>query len=116
MLPKFTIEKLKKRTFKIKNILKVLLTLAVWFFVIDFKGIARAFLRDLRGAGISQGGSTITQQLVKKALLGDERTITRKIKEIILTVEVERRFSKDEIFWMYLNQIPYGSNAYGVES
>lgn len=83
---------------------------------IDFYGIARAFLKNIREIDISQGGSTITQQLVKKALLSDERTIGRKIKEIILTIEIERRFSKDELFWMYLNQIPYGSNAYGIEA
>jgi len=82
---------------------------------LDIKGIARAFLTNLRDLKISQGGSTITQQLVKKALLGDERTITRKIKEIIYSIEIERRFTKDQILWMYLNQIPYGSNIYGVE-
>ncbi len=87
---------------------------------IDFLGIIRAFLTNLRKADISQGGSTITQQLVKKALLGDERAstfrlVSRKIKEIILTIEIERKYSKDELFWMYLNQIPYGSNAYGIE-
>ena len=84
-------------------------------------GIARAALRNVQNIGISEGGSTITQQLIKKALLGDERSstyrlINRKIKEIILTIEIERRFSKDELFWMYLNQIPYGSNAYGIEA
>ena len=83
---------------------------------IDFKGIARAFLKNITSFGVSQGGSTITQQLVKKALLGDERTITRKLKEAVLAIEIERRFTKDQIFWMYLNQIPYGSNAYGIES
>lgn len=83
---------------------------------IDFRGIARALLKNLKEAGISQGGSTITQQLVKKTLLGDERTFSRKIKELILTIEIERRFDKDELFWMYLNQIPYGSNAYGIEA
>mgnify|MGYP001608225153 FL=1 len=83
---------------------------------IDFRGIARAFLKDLTNFGVSQGGSTITQQLVKKALLGDERTISRKIKEAVLAIEIERKFTKDQIFWMYLNQIPYGSNAYGIEA
>jgi len=88
---------------------------------IDFKGIARALLTDIKNIEISQGGSTITQQLIKKALLGDQRDSTfrligRKIKEIILTIEIERKFSKDQIFWMYLNQIPYGSNAYGIEA
>lgn len=83
---------------------------------IDFRGIARAFIKDIINLGVSQGGSTITQQLVKKALLGDERTISRKIKEAVLAIEIERKFTKDQIFWMYLNQIPYGSNAYGIEA
>ena len=83
---------------------------------LDFKGIVRAFLRNLQSGKISQGGSTITQQLIKKALLGDERTLSRKIRELLLTIEIEKRFSKDEIFAMYLNQIPYGSNAYGIEA
>lgn len=82
---------------------------------LDIKGIVRAFFTNLRNFKISQGGSTITQQLVKKALLGDERTITRKIKDLTYSIEIERRFSKDQILWMYLNQIPYGSNIYGVE-
>jgi len=202
LIPQFTVEKLKNRKKKVKKVIKSLVTLAVWFFVVgiivflsyfiylqrtipdpetlisrkvgestkiydstgtvllydihgeekrtiipweditsyvkwatlasedsdfykhrgvDFNGIARAFLKNLMEGGISQGGSTITQQLVKKALLGDERAstfrlVTRKIKEIILTVEIERKYSKDELFWMYLNQIPYGSSAYGIEA
>jgi len=83
---------------------------------IDLRGIARAFFKDIVNLGISQGGSTITQQLVKKALLSDEQTISRKIKEAVLAIEIERKFTKDQIFWMYLNQIPYGSNAYGIEA
>ena len=82
---------------------------------LDIRGIVRAFFTNLKNFKISQGGSTITQQLVKKALLGDERTITRKIKDLTYSIEIERRFSKDQILWMYLNQIPYGSNIYGVE-
>ncbi len=82
---------------------------------LDIRGILRAFFKNLRNFEISQGGSTITQQLVKKALLGDERTITRKIKDLTYSIEIERRFTKDQILWMYLNQIPYGSNIYGVE-
>jgi len=82
----------------------------------DLKGIIRAFLADFRHLRLSQGGSTITQQLVKTALLGQEKTFSRKIKEAVLAVEIERRFSKDQIFWMYLNQIPFGSNAYGVQT
>jgi len=83
---------------------------------LDLKGIARAFFKDIINLDVSQGGSTITQQLIKKALLSDERTISRKIKEAVLAIEIERKFSKDQIFWMYLNQIPYGSNAYGIEA
>ena len=83
---------------------------------LDLKGIARAFFKNLRNFQLSQGGSTITQQLVKNGLLGGEKNVTRKIKEALLSIEVEKRFTKDEIFWMYLNQIPYGSNAYGIEA
>ncbi len=83
---------------------------------IDFKGILRAFYTDITHFSASQGGSTITQQLIKKTLLGDEKTIARKIKEAVLSVQVERKFTKNQIFWMYLNQIPYGSNAYGIEA
>ncbi|MCA9372834.1 transglycosylase domain-containing protein [Candidatus Woesebacteria bacterium] len=60
------------------------------------------------------GGSTLTQQLVKKALLSDERTIERKVKQIILSLLIEQRFSKDQILEMYLNEVPYGGTAYGV--
>ena len=83
---------------------------------LDISGIIRAVLKDIRDFDLSQGGSTITQQLVKKSLLGDEKTLTRKLKEALLSIEVEKRFTKDEILWMYLNQIPYGSNAYGIEA
>lgn len=83
---------------------------------VDFISILRAVYKDLITLRPSQGGSTITQQLIKKALLSDEKTIPRKIKEIALSVQVERKYSKDEIFWMYLNQIPYGSNSYGIEA
>ncbi len=83
---------------------------------LDLRGIARAFLKDIIHLGVSQGGSTITQQLVKTALLGNEKTITRKLKEAVLAIEIEKKFTKDQIFWMYLNQIPYGSNAYGIEA
>lgn len=81
---------------------------------LDWRGIIRAFFIDLMQGAITQGGSTITQQLVKKMLLTDERTVQRKIKEAILAVWIERKYSKDEILELYLNQIPYGSNAYGV--
>lgn len=84
---------------------------------IDVKGIVRAFVRNIQSGDVSgQGGSTITQQLIGNALVGREKTLQRKVQELILAVEVERRFTKDQILWMYLNQIPYGSNAYGVEA
>ena len=83
---------------------------------IDFKGIARAIYKDISIGEKAQGGSTITQQLIKNSVLTPERTFKRKIKEIILAIETEQKFSKDEIMEMYLNQIPYGSNAYGIEA
>lgn len=82
----------------------------------DWKAIIRAFLNNLRQGRITQGGSTITQQLVKNVLLTPEKTLSRKIKELILAIELESKYSKDEIFSFYLNQIPFGSNAYGVEA
>lgn len=83
---------------------------------IKITSIIRSALKDVQKGGAAQGGSTITQQFIKKALLTDEKTITRKGKEIILALELEQRYSKDEILGMYLNQIPYGSSAYGVEA
>ncbi len=64
----------------------------------------------------SAGGSTLTQQFVKNAILSNEKTIIRKIKELILAYRIEKKFSKDEILQMYLNEIPYGSTAYGVQA
>lgn len=82
----------------------------------SLKGISRAAITNFKaGNEISQGGSTITQQLVKMRLLSSERTITRKIKELILSVLVEGSYSKEEILSMYLNQVPYGGSTYGIE-
>ena len=78
------------------------------------KGILRAFLRNLEGSQL-YGGSTITQQLVKNALLTPQRTWQRKIKEIVLALLVEAKFSKDQILQMYLNEVGYGGAAYGIE-
>lgn len=78
-------------------------------------GILRAFINIVLGKGL-QGGSTITQQLIKNALLDPRRTFSRKIKEIILAFEVERRYSKDQILEMYLNEAPYGGSFWGVGS
>ncbi|MEA1937068.1 MAG: PBP1A family penicillin-binding protein [Patescibacteria group bacterium] len=83
---------------------------------IDFKGIVRAAWKNIAAGEKVQGASTITQQLIKNSILTSERTFTRKIKEIILAIETEQKFSKDEILETYLNQIPYGSNAYGIEA
>jgi len=83
---------------------------------IYFKSILRAAIYDLMGRHLGQGGSTITQQLIKQTVLTNEKTFERKVKEVILALELEQRFSKDQILEMYLNQIPYGSNAYGVQA
>ena len=83
---------------------------------VDFGGIVRAMNANAASGTISQGGSTITQQLIKTRLLGDEPTFTRKIKEAILAMEATRTFSKKQILEMYLNQIYYGNQAYGIEA
>lgn len=82
---------------------------------LDFTGIFRAIIIDITRGSRSQGGSTITQQFVKNALLSPKKTFTRKIKEAILSLELEQTRSKEEILTLYLNEIPYGGNVYGVE-
>lgn len=76
--------------------------------------IARAALINFRYGEIRQGASTITQQLARTLLLNNEVTYTRKIKEIMYAIKIEKLYNKDEILTMYLNNIPYGSNAYGI--
>ncbi len=83
---------------------------------IKLTSIARAILKDVIELSAAQGASTITQQFVKNSLLTNEKTLIRKVKEVILSLEIEQKFSKDEILAMYLNEIPYGSNAYGIEA
>ncbi len=84
---------------------------------IDINGIGRALIDVAKNRNLSgQGGSTLTQQLVKNLILTRAKRLDRKIKEILLANRMEKNFSKDEILEMYLNQIPYGSNAYGIES
>ncbi len=84
---------------------------------LNFKGLTRAlFLLIIRGGEKTQGGSSITQQFVKNALLTQEKTYSRKIKEVILAWQMERRFSKDQILEMYFNEIPYGGVTYGIEA
>lgn len=75
----------------------------------------RAALANLMTGGFSQGGSTITQQVVKNALLTREKTITRKLKEIVLSLKLDREVPKDTILQIYLNESPYGGTIYGVE-
>lgn len=82
---------------------------------VDFRGIARALYANLFHEQF-QGGSTLTQQLVKNSLLTPERTIQRKIKEVMLSFVVEIMYNKNQILEMYLNQVPYGGTAYGVEA
>jgi len=79
-----------------------------------FSGILRAVKENLL-TGNLQGGSTITQQLVKSSLLTPEKTIVRKVKEIILAIWTERIYTKKQILEMYLNQVPYGGSSYGIE-
>ncbi|MBI3336997.1 MAG: PBP1A family penicillin-binding protein [Candidatus Staskawiczbacteria bacterium] len=83
---------------------------------IDFKSIIRAILADLKLQSVSQGGSTITQQLIRSVYLTRQKTIGRKIREVVLSLEIEKRYSKNQIFEWYLNQIPLGGNIYGVEA
>ncbi len=83
----------------------------------DIRAMLRAMWKNLRTGDFSEGGSTITQQLARNVYLGTtEKTITRKIKEIILARKIEQFFTKDEILEFYLNQVYFGSQAYGIES
>ncbi|MGI8984842.1 MAG: transglycosylase domain-containing protein [Acidimicrobiales bacterium] len=89
------------------------------FFVhkgIDPLGIARALWADIRRGGVSQGGSTITQQYVKNAYVGNDYTLWRKIREAVLSVKIERKFDKNQILERYLNTVYFGRGAYGVQA
>ena len=81
---------------------------------IDPIGIARAFFVNVTRHSVAQGGSTITQQVVKQLLLTPERSYERKLKELVLALRLETKLSKDDILYLYLNQIYFGSGAYGV--
>ncbi len=82
---------------------------------IDPLGIARALIADVLRRGASQGGSTITQQLAKNLFLTQERTVSRKLQEIVLALWLEHKFTKAEILELYLNRVYFGSGAYGIE-
>lgn len=82
---------------------------------IDFRGIGRAAIADLRGGSFSQGGSTLTQQLVKNVIINDtSRTLDRKVREAIYAVQLEKQLSKDQILELYLNDVALGEGTYGV--
>ncbi len=83
---------------------------------IDLIGIARALVYDIKAGRIVQGGSTITQQLAKLLFLKPARNISRKIKEAALSIQIEKRYTKDEIIGLYLNQAYFGTKAYGIEA
>jgi len=81
---------------------------------IDFIGIIRALYHDLRAGKVVQGGSTITQQLAKLLFLKPEKSFSRKIKEAVLSLQIEKRYTKEEILGLYLNQAYFGTQAYGI--
>src|SRR6056297_1258782 len=83
---------------------------------IDFHSIIRAFFKNLEAGRIVQGGSTITQQVTRSFFLTPERSYSRKIKEAILAYRIDKQFSKEQILYLYLNQIYLGHGAYGVEA
>ncbi len=83
---------------------------------VDILAIIRALKVDIISGEIRQGGSTITQQLARNLYLTRERTLGRKIRETFLAVKIDRHFSKEKILDLYLNTVPYGSNAYGIET
>ena len=83
---------------------------------ISLTGIARAAITDILSLHKSQGASTITQQFVKNAILTDSKSWDRKIREAILAIAIDAHFSKSQILQLYLNEIPYGRNAYGIEA
>ena len=83
---------------------------------VDFTGIARAFVDDLKAGHVVQGASTITEQYVKNAYIGADPTLTRKLREAVLAWELEDRWSKDKILTEYLNTVYYGAGSYGVEA
>lgn len=103
-----------------KNLINALVTIEDnKFFThsgINLKAIARAIIHDLKAGKFKQGASTLTQQLAKTLFLTPEKSIVRKIKEAILTLQIERRYTKNEILELYLNLIYLGSGAYGVEA
>ena len=83
---------------------------------IDPRGIVRAIWANIRGRTVTEGGSTITQQLAKNAYLTQDRTLKRKVQEVFLALQLERQYTKQEILELYMNQIYFGQGAYGVQA
>jgi penicillin-binding protein 1A len=83
---------------------------------VDFIGIFRALMQDIKAGGLVQGGSTITQQLAKMLFLKPEKSVVRKIKEAVISIQIEKRYTKDEILGLYLNQTYFGTRAFGIEA
>ncbi|HTZ16897.1 MAG TPA: PBP1A family penicillin-binding protein [Dissulfurispiraceae bacterium] len=83
---------------------------------VDFLGILRAVYKDIMAKGVVEGGSTITQQLTKMLFFKPEKSVKRKIKEAIISAQIEKRYTKDEILGMYLNQAYFGTRAYGIDA
>lgn len=83
---------------------------------VDYMGIIRAMVKNIRAGKIVQGGSTLTQQVAKSLLLSNERTYSRKIKDLLLAKRIEEKFTKDEILYLYLNQVYLGGGYYGVKA
>ena len=83
---------------------------------VDFIGILRALYKDIMAKGVVEGGSTITQQLAKMVFLKPEKSIKRKIKEVIIASRLEKLYTKDEILGMYINQTYFGTRAYGIDA
>ena len=103
-----------------KNLINALITIEDKNFYthsgINFKAILRAIIHDLKAQKFKQGASTLTQQLAKTLFLTSEKSMVRKIKEAILALQIERRYTKNEILELYFNQIYLGSSTYGVEA
>jgi len=83
---------------------------------IDFKAIARAAVQNVKQGRIAQGGSTITEQLIKNTITGSERTLRRKIRDAVLAHQLEQRYSKDQILDLYLNTVYFGQGSYGIDA
>ncbi|MEN6520806.1 MAG: PBP1A family penicillin-binding protein [Armatimonadota bacterium] len=83
---------------------------------VDLRGIGRAIVKNIRGGRMAEGGSTITQQLARNVYLSPKKTLNRKLREAVLAVVIERNYTKSKIIELYLNQVYYGSSAYGVEA